>query len=125
MGIKFRGVYGIVTRSSLHTVVIEFFLKGARLSGQVGILKCLQSQGEKGHIQLISHVYQRISMELHFDEIAKRLNIATSTAHRIYQQFQRIGNVEPIRIKSRPKLRALDEQDTLLFIIQRQICMVR
>ena len=61
-------------------------------------------------------VYQRIGMELRFHEIANRLNIATSTAHRIYQQFERTGNVEPMQRKARPELRALDEHDELLVI---------
>ena len=61
-------------------------------------------------------VYQRIGMELHFHEIANRLNIATSTAHRIYQQFARTGDVEPARRKARPELRALDEHNELLVI---------
>ena len=61
-------------------------------------------------------VYQRIGMELHFHKIANRLNIATSTAHRIYQQFKRTGSVEPVRRKARPELRALDEHDELLVI---------
>ena len=55
-------------------------------------------------------------MELHFHEIANRLNIATSTAHRIYQQFERTGNVEPMQRKARPELRALDEHNELLVI---------
>ena len=55
-------------------------------------------------------------MELHFHEIANRLNIATSTAHRIYQQFARTGDVEPARRKARPELRALDEHNELLVI---------
>ena len=38
-------------------------------------------------------VYQRIGLDLHFSAIAKRLNLATSTAHRIYQQFERTGGV--------------------------------
>jgi transposase len=55
-------------------------------------------------------------MELHFHEIANRLSIATSTAHRIYQQFECTANVEPIRRKARPELRALDEHNELLVI---------
>ena len=61
-------------------------------------------------------VYQRIGMELRFHEIANRLNIATSTAHRIYQQFECTGNVEPMQRKARPQLRALNEHDELLVI---------
>ena len=56
-------------------------------------------------------VYQRIGVELHFHEIASGLNIVTSTAHRIYQQFEHTENVEPMRRKARPELRALDEHN--------------
>ena len=61
-------------------------------------------------------VYQRIGMELHFYDIARRLNIATSTAHRIYNQFQRTGNVEPVCRKVRPEMRVLDSSQELLVI---------
>ena len=61
-------------------------------------------------------VYRRIGIELHFHEIANRLNIATSTAHRIYQQFERTGNLEPMQRKARPELRALDKHNEFFVI---------
>ena len=61
-------------------------------------------------------VYQRIGLDLHFSAIAKRLNLATSTAHRIYQQFEQTGGVEPVHHRFRPDLRALDEQTELAII---------
>ena len=53
-------------------------------------------------------------MNSQFSDIAKRLNIATSTAHRIYQQFEQTGDIEPVHHKSRPELQALHEQNVLL-----------
>lgn len=61
-------------------------------------------------------VYQRIGMGLHFSIIAKQLNIATSTAHRIYHQFEHSGDVEPVHHGFRHELRTLDEQNELLVI---------
>ena len=40
-------------------------------------------------------VYQRIGMHLTFEAIARNLNIATSTTHRIYSLFDRTGSVNP------------------------------
>ena len=39
-------------------------------------------------------VYQRIGMALPFYKIAKNLNIATSTAHRVYKKFETSGDVK-------------------------------
>ena len=39
-------------------------------------------------------VYQRIGMHLKFESIARNLNIAASTAHRIYSLFERTGSVD-------------------------------
>ena len=58
-------------------------------------------------------VYQRIGLDPHFSAIAKRLNLATSTAHRIYQQFDRAGGVESMHHRLRPEQRVLDEQTEL------------
>ena len=38
-------------------------------------------------------IYQRIAISMKFAEIAKKLNIAVSTAHRTYHYFERTGNV--------------------------------
>ena len=108
-GIIFAGVHVLVARARIH------------LNFQAGSLK-LKMSAEPGRKRAYSVdirwrvVYQRIGMELHFHEIANRLNIATSTAHRIYQQFARTGDVEPARRKARPELRALDEHNELLVI---------
>ena len=56
-------------------------------------------------------VYQRIGMNSQFSDITKRLNIATSTAHRIYQQFDQTGDIQPVHHKSRAELQALHEQN--------------
>ena len=52
---------------------------------------------------------QRLSMDLSFVKIAKRLNIAVSTAHKVYTYFEQSGNVDPQFSKSRPEMRKLDE----------------
>ena len=39
--------------------------------------------------------YQCIGMHLTFQTIARNLNIATSTAHRIYSLLERTGSVDP------------------------------
>lgn len=39
-------------------------------------------------------VYQRIAMNLQFYKIARNLNIATSTAHRTYDLFEKTGGVD-------------------------------
>ena len=41
-------------------------------------------------------VYQRIAISLPFKDIAKNLNIATSTAYRTYMLFKRTGKVDPL-----------------------------
>ena len=62
-------------------------------------------------------VYQRLALELTFEEIATRLNIATSTAHRIYHQFELTGDIRPVsRSEPRPDTRALDEHNELIII---------
>ena len=62
-------------------------------------------------------VWQRLSMDLCFVEIAERLNIAVSTAHRIYHLFEQSGNVCPKPNNTpRPDTRKLSD-DMELFII--------
>lgn len=62
-------------------------------------------------------VYQRIGMGLRFYEIAKNLNIATSTAFRIFKQFETSGDIGiPDTQKSRQELRSLDEHSELIVI---------
>ena len=61
-------------------------------------------------------VYQRMAMGLCFADIAKNLNIATSTACRTYHQFESTGEIQAIRHDSRPDLRVLDEHSELILI---------
>ena len=62
-------------------------------------------------------VYQRIGVGLRFYEIAKNLNIATSTAFRIFKQFETSGDIGiPDTQKSRQELRSLDEHSELIVI---------
>ena len=61
-------------------------------------------------------VYQRLGMELPFHKIAKNLNIATSTAHRIFKGFENDGEVQAAKQGMRPEMRALDEHSELLII---------
>ena len=58
-------------------------------------------------------VWQRTALELSYKEIGRHLNIAESTARRIYLLFQTTGDVSPKYCKQKPYLRRLDE----LFII--------
>ena len=61
-------------------------------------------------------VYQRMATGLCFTDIAKNLNIATSTACRTYHQFECTGEIQAIRHDSRPDLRVLDEHSELILI---------
>ena len=55
-------------------------------------------------------------MALPFYKIAKNLNIATSTAHRVYKKFETSGDVQAVQRGCRPDLRALDEHSELIII---------
>ena len=55
-------------------------------------------------------------MELPFYKIAKNLNIAISTAHRTYKNFEMEGDVEAAQQRCRQELRALDEHGELIVI---------
>ena len=61
-------------------------------------------------------VYQRIAMNLQFYKIARNLNIATSTAHRTYDLFEKTGGVDCVERLERHEMRALDRQ-TELYVI--------
>jgi len=62
-------------------------------------------------------VYQRIAINLPFNDIAKNLNIAASTAHRTYMLFERTGKVDPVDSSSgREELRKLDRSGELYVI---------
>jgi len=53
-------------------------------------------------------VYQCIAMNLPFYKIAHNLNIACSTANRIYRHFEQTGGVNPVQRVERREIRALD-----------------
>ena len=55
-------------------------------------------------------------MNLSFSKIAKRLNIATSTAHRTYALFEQTGAVEPLPPSARCDSRKLDQHSELHII---------
>ena len=61
-------------------------------------------------------VYQRIGMNLIFDKIARNLNIATSTAHRIYHLFESTNSVSPTPPRRRPEVRALSQSAEIYVI---------
>ena len=55
-------------------------------------------------------IWQRLGMGLTFRSIASRLQIAVGTGHRIFQQFIKTGEVEPLcKRKERPATRKLDD----------------
>ena len=66
-------------------------------------------------------VYQRIAMNLPFYKIARNLNIAASTANRIYQLFEQTGGVDPVQTLERHEIRAVDmhtELHVIGFVIE-------
>ena len=66
-------------------------------------------------------VYQRIALNLPLYSIAKNLNIATSTAHRVYQLFKRTGCVDHVKRLERRDIRALNvhtELHVLGFVLE-------
>ena len=61
-------------------------------------------------------VWQRLGMEMQFRDIANRLQIATSTAHRIFKRFEETGDVTASKQSRRLHARKLDEHHELLII---------
>ena len=61
-------------------------------------------------------VWQRTGMGMTFEQIATRLQIAASTAHRIYTRFEATGDVAPSKQPQRPFCRKLDNLHELLII---------
>ena len=59
-------------------------------------------------------VYQRIGMHFAFE---RNLNIALSTAYRVYRQFEATDYVEPKACKKRPKERALSKHGEIYVIV--------
>ena len=60
-------------------------------------------------------VWQRLSLELTFKQIAMRLNIAVSTAKNIYSLFETTRDVEP-KLSGPRRLRKLDDHMELLIL---------
>ena len=61
-------------------------------------------------------VYQKIGMNRSYARIASSLNIAVSTAHRIFSRFQATGEVNPAINRERSQLRKLSLQEELYVI---------
>ena len=61
-------------------------------------------------------VWQRLAMETPFKEIASRLQIAPSSAHRIYSRFKATGDVMPLKQPSLESKHKLDEHHELLIL---------
>ena len=62
-------------------------------------------------------MYQRIAISLPFKDIAKNLNIATSTAYRTYMLFERTGKVDPLdRSSGKEEMRKLDRNKELYVV---------
>lgn len=63
-------------------------------------------------------MYQRIAINLPLNDIAENLNIAASTAHRMYMLFERTGKVDPVDSSSGREdvLRKLDHSRELYVI---------
>ena len=61
-------------------------------------------------------MWQRMALDLTYEEISTRLNIAQSTARRIYLLFEVTGDVSPKHVKDKPYLRRLDHHLELFII---------
>ena len=61
-------------------------------------------------------VWRRLGMEMAFKDISKHLQIAPSTAHRIFKRFQLTGDVKPLKQKNRYDCRKLDTHHELFII---------
>ena len=61
-------------------------------------------------------VWRRIGLEQNFTEIASKLQIASSTAHRIFTRFKLTGEVTPKPQPQRLNKRKLDDHHELLII---------
>ena len=61
-------------------------------------------------------VWQRFGLELSYKEIARRLNIAVSTAHAICRKFEDTGDVQPAKPSARLQSRQLDDNHERLFL---------
>lgn len=61
-------------------------------------------------------VWQRLSMGYTFEKIGICLQVAPSTAHRIFTRFQNTGEVAPLQPSSQEGLRKLDDHHELFII---------
>ena len=61
-------------------------------------------------------VYQRIGMNLGLEKIARNLNIAVSTVHRVYHLFLSTDSVDPKSPRKRPEVKALSPSIELYVI---------
>ena len=61
-------------------------------------------------------VWQYIGMNYSFEDIGKRLQIAPSTAHRIFTRFKTTGDIVSRTQPSRPQHRKLDDHHELLIM---------
>ena len=71
---------------------------------------------EPGRKDYSSDIGWRIVLDYSFKDIATALNIAPSTAHRIYTHFVATGDVKPQKSTPKPEMRALDEYGELLLL---------
>ena len=62
-------------------------------------------------------VWQRLGMEYTYEQIGRWLQIAPSTAHRIFSRFKSTGDVAPREQPSRECLRKLDHHHELLIMV--------
>ena len=88
-----------------------------RLLFEIGIVMSAEPGRKRAYTADIRWriIYQRMALELPFDEKATHLNIATSTAHQIYHQFELTGDIRPVsRSEPRPEARALDEHNGVI-----------
>lgn len=61
-------------------------------------------------------VWQRLSQEHSYKDIARRLQIGVGTAHRIFKRFETTGDVAPLRRCGTPSKRKLDDHHELYII---------
>ena len=70
-------------------------------------------------------VWNRIGLDMTFGDIGRRLQIAPSTAHRLYKRFLRTDDVVPQQPGSRAQSRVLDENHEMILIamVMENLCM--
>ena len=63
-------------------------------------------------------VYQKIALNYNYCNIARHLNILTTTAHRVYTIFKETGNVAPKNASPRRKLDSAQELFVIMTILE-------